>query len=98
MHWTSSTLWIFFFLFFFSWVECKCACWDSSQGCSVQDTPHECPHSDLPSVVNKYMKKVHVTWRSSSHIQSHYQSSIRLLNTCSKGMAFAASFEWKSET
>ncbi|KAL4181392.1 hypothetical protein AMTRI_Chr12g237050 [Amborella trichopoda] len=43
------------------------------------------PHSDLPSVVDKYMKKVHATWRSLSHIQSHSERSIRLLNTCSKG-------------
>ncbi|KAL4196542.1 hypothetical protein AMTRI_Chr04g246660 [Amborella trichopoda] len=56
------------------------------------------PHSDLPSIVNKYMEKMHVTWRSSSHIQSHSQRSIRLLNTCSKGTDFATSFEWKSET
>ncbi|KAL4201328.1 hypothetical protein AMTRI_Chr02g215510 [Amborella trichopoda] len=25
----------------------------------------------LAPIVDKYMKKVHVTWRSSSHIQSH---------------------------
>ncbi|KAL4204155.1 hypothetical protein AMTRI_Chr01g108330 [Amborella trichopoda] len=55
------------------------------------------PHFDLPSVVDKYMKKVHIAWRSSSHIQSHSKKSLRLLNTYSKGMAFIASFEWKSE-
>ncbi|KAL4194549.1 hypothetical protein AMTRI_Chr05g69180 [Amborella trichopoda] len=55
------------------------------------------PHSDLPSIVDKYMQKVHVTWRSSSHIQSYSQRSIRLLNTCSKGTVFAASFKWKRE-
>ncbi|KAL4201464.1 hypothetical protein AMTRI_Chr02g216220 [Amborella trichopoda] len=56
------------------------------------------PHSDLPSIIDKYMKNVHVIWRSSSHIQSHSQRSIRRLNTCSKGKTFTASFEWKSET
>ncbi|KAL4183334.1 hypothetical protein AMTRI_Chr11g97670 [Amborella trichopoda] len=55
-------------------------------------------HSDLPSIVDKYMKKVHVTWRSSSYIQSHSQRSIRHLNTCLNGTTFDASFEWKSET
>ncbi|KAL4196693.1 hypothetical protein AMTRI_Chr04g184500 [Amborella trichopoda] len=50
-------------------------------------------HYDLPSVVDKYMKKVYITWRSSSHIRSHSQRSIRLLNTCSKETTFAASFE-----
>ncbi|KAL4194803.1 hypothetical protein AMTRI_Chr05g70280 [Amborella trichopoda] len=56
------------------------------------------PHFDLSSIVDKYMKKVHVTWRSSSHIQSHSQRSTRRLNTCFKGTAFTGSFEWKSET
>ncbi|KAL4201868.1 hypothetical protein AMTRI_Chr02g218140 [Amborella trichopoda] len=27
------------------------------------------PHSDFTSIVDKYMKKVNATWRSSSHIQ-----------------------------
>ncbi|KAL4187347.1 hypothetical protein AMTRI_Chr09g18560 [Amborella trichopoda] len=54
--------------------------------------------SDLPSIADKYMKKVHVTWRSSSHIQSHSHRTIKLFNTYSKGTAFAALFEWKNET
>ncbi|KAL4194826.1 hypothetical protein AMTRI_Chr05g70390 [Amborella trichopoda] len=68
------------------WMQCNCAFWGSSQGCSVQDTPHECvhertlkgiffgnykPHSDLPPIADKYMKKVYVIWRSSLHIQSY---------------------------
>ncbi|KAL4187345.1 hypothetical protein AMTRI_Chr09g18550 [Amborella trichopoda] len=50
-------------------------------------------HSDLRYIVDKYMKKVHVTWRTSSHIQSHSQRTIKLFNTCSKGTAFAALLE-----
>ncbi|KAL4185483.1 hypothetical protein AMTRI_Chr10g230910 [Amborella trichopoda] len=55
-------------------------------------------NSDIRSIVNKYMKNIHIIWRSLSHIQSHSQISIRRLNICSKGKTFATSFERKSET
>ncbi|KAL4187358.1 hypothetical protein AMTRI_Chr09g38620 [Amborella trichopoda] len=56
-----------------------------SVNCFAHHVDNYKPHSDLPSVIFKYKKKVHVTWRRSSHIQSRSQRSIRLLNACSKG-------------